>query len=284
MEELNPSNPFGELLLDLIESQYGGDIDQGIQALVQTSGLSEEEVVGIIKGKHIVEDENLLAAIIDAFPDADEHDLEVIVNVADAVDQDDKKALIEQIEQHEAMKGNSESPEAGMSEGDTGEEEKHYPSEEEVKQTEQYNRNNMNTAEFQRINEIEQKLANFEIYSAISNRLNNLNVAAESLVNEGILPPAHKAMLVGNFSASDDRVARFAQMAETHNVPIDVMLFAAEFALQFINDASQFVEFKDYSLSEKDVNVAQFSASLDKAVEGDIDAIFGDNFALNLID
>jgi hypothetical protein len=292
MNELNPTNPFGELLLDLIESQYGGDIDQGIQALVQTTGLSEEEVVGIIEGKHIVEDENLLSAIIDAFPDADEHDLEVIVNVADAVDQDDKKALIQQIEAHEAMKqgqGNEHMDHTGhmdqMNYNEMQGQEQNYPNEEEeIKQQEEYTRQIMNTIDFHRLNEVEQKIADFEYASAVTNKLDALDNAARYYVDNGILPPAHKAMLVGNFSRSEDRAARFEQMALQNNVDVPTMLFAVEFAMNFLKDAADFVEFKDYSATERDVNVAQFSASLDRVVTEDITAIFGDDFTRNLLD
>jgi predicted nucleotide-binding protein (sugar kinase/HSP70/actin superfamily) len=39
-------------------------------------------------------------------------------------------------------------------------------------------------------------------------------------------------------------------------------------------DASQFVEFSDYSLSEDEVRLAEFSAGLDAVVADDFAAIF----------
>lgn len=269
MNELNPKNAFGELLLDLIEAQYDGDYDSGVQALMQTTGLAPEEVEAIINGDTIVDDESLLTAIVDAFPDADGDDLEVIVNVATSVDEEDRAALVSQIEAEEAGAGaQAEEMEAA------------------------YGYGGYNTANFSsqpqyfnyadpRVSALEAKVANFEMAqfeNALKNRLTQVDFQASQAVVEDRLPRSYKTMLVGDFSDPDARLARFGQIAAENGVDIPTMLFATEFALGLMTDAASFVEFKDYSLSDEDVAIANFSASLDAVAQNDVKAIFADSY------
>lgn len=267
--ELNPKNAFGELLLDLIDAQYEGDYAAGVQALIEATGLTNEEVEAIINGDTVVDDENLLAAIIQAFPGADDDDLEVIVNVATSVDAEDRDALLDSIEGAEAE---GEMVEEGVEEEDP------------ELAAASYGYNTYNTANFgynnmenQRLAHLEQKLANFEYASAISNKLKQLDFMASQAVANEALPRSYKTMLVGNFSSDNERLARFSQIAAENGVDVPTMLFATEFALGLLSDAADFVEFKDYSLSDEDVAVANFSASLDSVVKDDVSAIFADS-------
>lgn len=269
MEELNPTNAFGELLLDLIEAQYNGDFDSGILAIAEATGLSEEEVTAIVNGDTIVEDENLLASIIDAFPDADDDDLEVIIQVATSVDEEDRENLLNSLEEDEAM---------GMQEAEE------VPEEEMAAAAYQRYIGNVsnfnNHAVTNRISSIENKIADFEYKQQIQtlkNRLNNIDFMASQAVNSELLPSSYKTMLIGNFQDEDERLARFSQISQENGVDIVTQLYATEFALGLLTDASDFVEFKDYSISDDDVAVANFSASLDQVVQGDVQAIFQDS-------
>lgn len=266
MEELNPKNAFGELLLDLIEAQYDGDFDAGVMAIMEATGLTEEEVIAIVNGDTVVEDENLLASIVDAFPDADDDDLEVIVNVATAVDEEDRQDIIASLE------------------GEEGYEEEAAPEEELAAAS--YGYGNYNVANFgqtmdnARLNQIEQKLANFEYQeavSAITNKLRTVDFMASQAVNAELLPASYKTMLIGNFNNDQERLARFSQIAAENGVDIMTQLYATEFALGLMTDAADFVEFKDYSISDDDRAVANFSASLDQIVQNDVQAIFQDS-------
>lgn len=258
--ELNPTNAFGELLLDLLEAQYG-DLDAGIQALVASTGLSEEEVTSIISGDDIVEDENLLSSIIDAFPDADDDDLEVIINVATSVESEDRDELIQKLESDEGVEYPMDQAPA---EPPMDEEEAAYARQEQEA-------NFMNT---QRLNELEQQLASFQYENEITSRLTRIDSVAGQYVNNEVLPPSYKTLLIGNFSDEKQRLVEFANIATKNNVDIPTMLFATEFALKLLADASEFVEFKDMSVSDEDMAIAQFSASLDQIVQQDYDAIF----------
>lgn len=262
MEELNPTNAFGELLLDLIEAQYEGDIDSGIAAIMQTTGLSEEEVTAIIRGEAVVEEESLLGDIIAAFPDADDDDLEVIVNVASDVDDEDKATLLGQIDAEEGSDEMIEEPvaEEGM--------------------TEEYNKY-INTANFNgygtmdpRVDQLIQQQANFQAQEYLKSELTNLDNTAGQMVQYGILPPSYKSMLVGNFSDPTQRLAKFGEIASQNGVDVGTMLFATKYALGLLENASEYVEFKDYSTSAEDAAVANFEANLSTLAEADLAAIF----------
>ncbi len=266
MEELNPTNAFGELLLDLIDAQYGGDYDSGIAAIAQAAGLAEEEVVAIVQGEVVVEDENLLSGIISAFPDADEGDIEVIINVASGVDEADRQELLGAI--------GSEEMEAEMPEEDMAAAYAQY-------QGNQAQFSNVaaqaaQAANFaaQEVQSMKQQMANFQAVQYLNNELKDLNALATRYVEANALPPSYKAMLVGNFSDDNARIARFSQMAQENGVDVGTMLFATKYALGLLTDAAEFVEFRDYSVTDEDVAIANFSANLDQVVRADIDAIF----------
>lgn len=267
--ELNPKNAFGELLLDLVEAQYG-DYAAGVQALVESTGLQPEEVEAIINGDQIVADENLLSSIIDAFPDADEDDLDVIIDVATSVDEEDRQALQSQLDSASGemnMDGDEQAMGAASAETE----------EEQIPAGASYNQNPNGTVSFQmnnRLDQLEQRIASFQYEQELTQRLARIDTVASQYVGNEVLPPSYKTLLIGNFSNDQERLVKFAEIAQKNNVDINTMLFATEFALGLLSDAAEFVEFKDFSISDADVAVAQFSASLDEVVKHDVDAIF----------
>lgn len=272
MNELNPTNAFGEVLLDLIDGQYGGDYDAGISAIMESTGLSEEEVVAIVQGDVIVEEESLLSQIVDAFPDANDEDLEVIVNVATAVDEEDRAELISEIEADEAYMGGYEDgmamePEMEMA----GAEYSARPgrSAQFSSQESAYVRQLQNE-----IQSVKSEFANFQAYEALESELKDINAEASAYVSQEILPPSYKTMLIGNFADNGERVARFSQLAETNGVDMDTMIFATRYALGVLKASAPFMEFRDFSMSDEEVATANFSASLDDQVRADLSAIF----------
>jgi hypothetical protein len=279
--ELNPSNAFGELLLDLIEAQYG-DIDTGLTALMQTTGLGEQEVVAMINGDIIVDSEALLSNVLQAFPDADAEDVSMVIDVAVGVDEADQADLQAQVAEAEqgatpdldgaegasaAGGGFGGEGGAGGAGGEGG-----------------FNRS-MNAANFQalsnqlaiqqnQIAQLTQGISNYSQAEGLRERLRDIDDTTSTYVERGMLPPSYKAMLVGNFKNDKERLAKFANVAAQNNVDVNTMLFATEYAAGLMADASQFVEFSDYSLSDQDVAIAEFSANLDAVVAQDYDAIF----------
>lgn len=263
MNELNPTNAFGELLLDLIDAQYGGDYDAGVEALVESTGLSEEEVVAIIQGDVIVDDESLLSNIVDAFPEADEDDLEVIINVASGVDEEDRQELIASMEEEMGQMAESDVPmEAAPAEYSRQYPQANFSNTDYVQQLEN------------KVTTLQNQFSNFQAYEGLSRELQELDHEAKGFVEQAIIPPSYKSMLIGNFSSPEERVARFSEMAQTNGVDVNTMLFATKYALGMLRSSAPFMEFRDFSVSEEEVATANFSASLDQQCRADLDAIF----------
>lgn len=271
--ELNPTNAFGEVLLDLMEAQYQGDYNLAMSALVQVTGMPEQTLAGIINGDFVVTDTEILASLMEAFPDADEQDLSIVVTVASGVEEADRgdttaflqdQAAAEQQEQYAGTEGGAD---YASSEGD-GAAEGSFA----YRGTGRANFAQNKLAA--KVNQLETYIANFAAESQLSGTLDRLHNTAINLESNGYLPPAYRRMLVGDFANSKDRVARFSQMAVENGVDLGTMLFAAEYALGVIGEGGKYVEFQDHSLSSQDVAVAQFSAGLDHVVANDFDAIF----------
>lgn len=282
--ELNPTNAFGELLLDLIEAQFADlntdpedttpAITAGIQALVQATGLPEEDVVGFISGENIVDDADILEAIISAFPDANDEDIETIIEVASGVEEEDRMAL-------EAQYENEGDVEPDMANQQAAEYAAAYNPQI------QANFNRSIVEELQKIRQEKEALeanfaqANFE--AELSNYLAEFDSRLSADVANQVLSPAMKEALIGNFTNPKQRLAQFTAIAQENGArDLREQLNMSEFAYSFLKNIANVVEFKDYSVSEEDVAVANFSSSLEKAAEADLDAIGLDLTSLGL--
>lgn len=274
---LNPSNAFGELLLDLIEAQYG-DMDNGIIAMMQTTGLTEAEIVGIINGDMVVEDNSLLTNLIQAFPDADGDDVNLFIDVAAGVEEADRAELHAAIEVAETQDMNMQQGQGGYDASEGAEPASAGGAEGGFSRrngTANFNAlvNTVNTQQAQ-INQLVNGISNFQAVEGLQGRLKDVDSLASNYVATGVLPPSYKSMLVGNFTNDKQRLAQFSAIAQQNGVDLPTMLFATEYALGMLSEASQFVEFSDYSLTEDEVQYANFSASLDAVVAMDAEAIF----------
>lgn len=268
LTELNPTNAFGELLLDLIEAQYEGDIDAGIQALVQSTGLAEEEVVGFISGENIVDDADILEAMIGAFPDANDEDIQTIVEVASGVEEADREALEAQYEGNEDAEGGVD-PEMAQQGAD-------YAAAYNPAIQANFNRNVV--TEIQRLRAEKETLeanfaqANFE--AQLSQALTDLNARISQDVLDGIITPAMKEALIGNFSDPRQRVAQFTGIAQTNGArDLLEQLNMSEFAYSLLRNVANVTQFTDFSVSAEEVATANFSASLEEAAKGDLVAM-----------
>jgi hypothetical protein len=281
--ELNPTNAFGEVLLDLIDAQYGGDYSTGIYALMQVTGYDEQTVAGIINGSLLVEDSGVLNALMGAFPDADEQDLSIVMTVASGVEEGDRAEteaiLVEQYQERQAQGAAQQYEEggdadyvgagAGQGSADAGE----FARRRHQAQA-NFAAQQQSAYLAGRVNQLENYVANFAAHSELSSTLDRLHQQASVMEAEGYLPPAYRRMLIGDFSSKEERVARFGQMARENGVDLSTMLFAAEYALGILGEGAKYVEFSDHSVSEEMLNVAQFSAGMDAVVAQDYDAIF----------
>jgi hypothetical protein len=265
--ELNPTNAFGELLLDLIEAQYEGDIDAGVQALVQATGLSEEDVTGYISGENIVDDADILEAMIGAFPDANDEDIQTIIEVASGVEEADREALEAQYE-NEGAEGGAEDP---MTEEAANYAAAYNPAI-------QANFNRAVADEIQRVRAENETLhANFaqaQFQANLSQALTDLNARISQDVVDGIITPAMKEALIGNFSDPRQRVAQFTGIAQTNGArDLQEQLNMSEFAYSLLRNVANVTQFTDFSVSAEEVATANFSSSLEEAAKGDLIAM-----------
>jgi hypothetical protein len=265
--ELNPTNAFGELLLDLIEAQYEGDIDVGIQALVQATGLSEEDVTGYISGENIVDDADILEAMIGAFPDANDEDIQTIIEVASGVEEADREALEAQYENEDAEGGVD--PEMAQQGAD-------YAAA--YNPAIQANFNRAVADEIQRVRAENEALhANFakaQFEANLSQALTDLNARISQDVVDGIITPAMKEALIGNFSDPRQRVAQFTGIAQTNGArDLQEQLNMSEFAYSLLRNVANVTQFTDFSVSAEEVATANFSSSLEEAAKGDLVAM-----------
>jgi hypothetical protein len=265
--ELNPTNAFGELLLDLIEAQYEGDIDAGVQALVQATGLSEEDVTGYISGENIVDDADILEAMIGAFPDANDEDIQTIIEVASGVEEADREALEAQYENEDAEGGVD--PEMAQQGAD-------YAAA--YNPAIQANFNRAVADEIQRVRAENEALhANFaqaQFQANLSQALTDLNARISQDVVDGIITPAMKEALIGNFSDPRQRVAQFTGIAQTNGArDLQEQLNMSEFAYSLLRNVANVTQFTDFSVSAEEVATANFSSSLEEAAKGDLIAM-----------
>jgi hypothetical protein len=265
--ELNPTNAFGELLLDLIEAQYEGDIDAGVQALVQATGLSEEDVTGYISGENIVDDADILEAMIGAFPDANDEDIQTIIEVASGVEEADREALEAQYE-NEGAEGGAEDP---MTEEAANYAAAYNPAI-------QANFNRAVADEIQRVRAENEALhANFakaQFEANLSQALTDLNARISQDVVDGVITPAMKEALIGNFSDPRQRVAQFTGIAQTNGArDLQEQLNMSEFAYSLLRNVANVTQFTDFSVSAEEVATANFSSSLEEAAKGDLIAM-----------
>ena len=265
--ELNPTNAFGELLLDLIEAQYEGDIDAGVQALVQATGLSEEDVTGYISGENIVDDADILEAMIGAFPDANDEDIQTIIEVASGVEEADREALEAQYE-NEGAEGGAEDP---MTEEAANYAAAYNPAV-------QANFNRAVADEIQRVRAENEALhANFaqaQFQANLSQALTDLNARISQDVVDGVITPAMKEALIGNFSDPRQRVAQFTGIAQTNGArDLQEQLNMSEFAYSLLRNVANVTQFTDFSVSAEEVATANFSSSLEEAAKGDLVAM-----------
>ena len=277
--ELNPQNAMGEVLLDLMGAQYQENYDQALLALMQVTGLEESHIVGIINGDFIIESQELLSQIMQAFPDADAEDMNIVATVANGVEESDRGEA-EAILQQQLAEQNQEAPaedpagdqfatagggyDAGAAAGEGGGDFKAYAKQAAFALKQQASE----------IANLKSYVSNFAQQEQLGRRLERMAEQARELETNGILPPAYRRMLIGDFSSPDQRVARFTRMSQENGVDVPTMLFASEYALNLLGKGGQFVEFSDYSVSAEDAQVANFNASLDAVVEQDYAAIF----------
>jgi len=97
-----------------------------------------------------------------------------------------------------------------------------------------------------RLQELESKIANFELNSELKNRLNDVAEFARQGLEDRWLSRAKYDFLLGSFDREEDRVAAFSQAAEEDNVDLATRLYAVLFALEADEACGERVTFSSY--------------------------------------
>ena len=247
MYNIEAGSRFGEALLGLITDEYE-TVDDGlftIAAAFQEQGLdvSDESIVALIEAEQIELDDSefeIIASVFDQTEDENVYNgfLATAMEAVGMLDLDEELAEDEEIEYED----------------------------EEVEAVGAYSASHRNKANFSapsvdpRVAELEARLATVETFSAVKDRLANINARCEFGINQGWLPPVAKSAIVANFSREEDMVASFSQLAAKNNVDLDTQLHAMEFTLEVFERCGNLVDFNQYVNEEVDPEeVARFN-------------------------
>ena len=269
---INAGNTFGQAILGLIqegiESGEYEDIDQAIFAIAELTGneLSDEDVVEMIESDELAVDSELFDAVAAAFDEV-------------VGDEDVYNGLL-----LTAMEANGEVELDEVFEAIAEEDEYEEDEDEEVeavsgRQAVEYARNRRNTANFSaqatnKVNELEDRIASFEAYDEVKDKLSRLTYDADAGVAEGWLPPIARQAIVGNFNRENDMVAEFSKSAVANDVDLATQLFGMEYALEiFKRVGANFLDFSHQSEMSVDPEEMAYEQAMDKLAKGSLRAM-----------
>jgi len=270
---IEAGNTFGQAILGLIqegiESGEYTDTDEAIFAIAELTGneLSDEDIVEMIESEELAVDSELFDAVASAFNEVIEDEnvynglLLTAMEANGEVDLDEVfEAIAEQDEDDE----------------DEDEEEDEYVP---ALQAVEYARSGRRTANFSaanvansnKVNELEDRIANFEAYDEVKDKLSRLTYEADAGVAEGWLPPVARNSIVGNFSRENDMIAEFSKSAVANDVDLATQLFGMEYALEiFKRVGANFLDFSHQSEMSVDPEEIAYEQALDKIARGSI--------------
>lgn len=261
MYNIQAGNLFGQSLLDLIKDEYES-VDDGlftIAAAFQEQGfeVSDEQIVNLIEADEI---------------EIEQEEFEIMSSVFDQTDNQDVYDGLLAIAMESS---NMLDLEAELEDEDEDEEE--YDVEEEYEAVGAYSASARGTASFSaadpRVAALEARLATVETFSAVKDRLANINARCEFGMQKGWLPPVAKSAIVANFNREEDMVASFSQLAAKNNVDLDTQLHAMEFTLEVFERCGNLVDFNQYVEEEVDSAAIEHASHVDDAAKRSLQAI-----------
>ena len=238
----NMGTHFVPALLELIEADYE-TLEDGILDIQENTGLEDDQIDGMLSGELVPTPEmvDILNELFYATANSNENALGL--QVLAALDRGDLKEddLYDELEDD---KGELEEPDEDEDDEETADE-----GEVDAKAVYSYID--------PRVQELESKMADFELNSELKNRLNEVAEFARQGIEERWLSKAMYDLLLGSFEREDDRVAAFSQTAAENNVDLATQLYAVLFALKANEECGERVTFSSY------VSAPQISAKKD---------------------
>ena len=205
-------------VMDLIDKHYE-DRDEAFYDIMEATGIDEYDLEGFLTGQ------------LEATPEF----IDIINGIFEETATDTDAALGLQLM-------------GALDRGDTTEdeledseyEEEDYEDEDEEDYEDEYEEEEVDSTDAEavysyidpRVQELEAKMANFELSAELTNRLNEVADFAQQGIQERWLSKAKYDLLLGSFDREEDRVAAFSQTAEYNNVDLSTQLYAVLFALK----------------------------------------------------
>jgi hypothetical protein len=113
------------------------------------------------------------------------------------------------------------------------EEEEVYDDEEEFEDDDEYEEEEASYSAYDpRVDQLENQIAEFQAANALKDVLHKLDTKAQTLIEQGDLPPVAHDILFGAFDSEDDRIAAFSQVAESNGNNLNEELVKIQGALE----------------------------------------------------
>lgn len=216
----NMGTNFVPALLELIEDEYE-TLEDGLLDVQENTGLEDDQIDGMLSGELVPTPEmvDILNRMFDATAGDNENALGL--QVLAALDRGD----LEEEDLYDALDDSEDEDEEDDEEDDT-EEESDEENDDDVDAEAVYSYIDP------RVQELESKMADFELNSELKTRLSEVADFARQGIQERWLSKAKYDLLLGSFDREEDRVAAFSQTAESNNVDLSTQLYAVLFALK----------------------------------------------------
>lgn len=105
-------------------------------------------------------------------------------------------------------------------------------------------------AEYSRVAQLEEEMANFKSAEIVKDQLSHLEARAWALVDNGQIAPVVVEKLLGNFNSESDRVAAFSSVAQSNGVTAGQELYAMAKVIEVLETMPVVANFGFESLQE----------------------------------
>lgn len=196
-------------VMDLIDNHYE-DRNEAFSDIMEATGIEEDDLEGFLTGQ------------LEASPEF----IDILNGLFEETATDTDSALGLQ------LMGALDRGDTTEDELEDSEDEEEYYDNEEDEEVESTDAEAVYSYIDPRVQELESKMADFELNSELKTRLQEVADFAQQGIQERWLSKAKYDLLLGSFDREEDRVAAFSQTAESNNVDLSTQLYAVLFALK----------------------------------------------------
>lgn len=206
---LEPNTRFGAALLELGYASGYEDTTDFIEDLAEATGNTEQNIYELLIGE-AAPDDNFALHASELFGLDEDLTLDLVAAGYEARGEDFEDVLNEMEEEYAEEDEESE-------------------------------------AVYSRVNELEDELANFKAEQIMKDALNEREAKAQSLVQEGKMPPIIYEKLFANFNSDNEKIAAFSQVANANGVSLEAELHSIDKVLDVFEEMPELGVFTSYS-------------------------------------